>query len=158
MPGVTVACRFRSAETRIDIGGDWYAAVPLPGGRLGLGIGDVAGHGLEAINHMASARFSLRTIALDGHRADQVLARLSRVVDTFEGGTLITVLYGILDPTAQTWTYATAGHVPVVLRKASGDVCLLDEQADPPLGAAQSFTTKSIGTGPGTPLCSIPTA
>ena len=150
--GVNVACRFRSAETRIDIGGDWYAAVPLDGPRLGLGIGDVAGHGLEAINHMASARFSLRTIALDGQPPEKVLSRLGRVVDTFEGGTLITVLYGVLDPAARTWTYASAGHVPAVLRRAGGEARLVDEQPDPPLGAGLSFAAKSVEFEPGDSL------
>ena len=63
VPGVTVAARY--VATRSDIGGDWYAVVPLPGGRLGLGIGDVAGHGLAAVADMAGARFSLRALAMD---------------------------------------------------------------------------------------------
>lgn len=152
VPGVVVACRFRAAESRIEIGGDWYAAVPLPGPRLGLGIGDVAGHGLEAVNHMASARFSLRTIAMDAHPPEGVLSRLSRVVETFERGTLITALYGILDPGERAWAYATAGHVPAVLRSADGNVRLLDEQADPPLGVGEGFRKRTVRMSPGDSL------
>lgn len=86
IPGVEVAARFRPAESRIETGGDWYAAVPLSGRRLGLGVGDVAGHGLQAVTQMASARFSLRTLALEGDPPELVLGRLARVIETFEAG------------------------------------------------------------------------
>ena len=50
VPGTSVGARYRSAERRNNIGGDWYAVVPLRRGHLGLAIGDVAGHGLEAVS------------------------------------------------------------------------------------------------------------
>ena len=62
---VTLAIRYVAAAGPTFVGGDWYAAVPLADGRLGLAIGDVAGHGLPAVADMADARFSLRALALD---------------------------------------------------------------------------------------------
>lgn len=46
-PGVRLGARYMPAETRYGIGGDWYDAVLLPGGRILLLVGDVAGHGLR---------------------------------------------------------------------------------------------------------------
>ena len=56
VPGVSVSARHRAAETGTEIGGDWYAVIALPSGKLGVAIGDVAGHGLAAVADMAAAR------------------------------------------------------------------------------------------------------
>jgi hypothetical protein len=142
--GTTVATRYRAAEARTGIGGDWYAVIALPDGRLGLAIGDVAGHGLEAVADMASVRFGLRALALTEPEPEVVLERLNQVVTVFESDVLITALYGVLDPNARTWTYASAGHVPAVLRSPDGTTRLLDEASDPPLGVARSFRTRQV--------------
>jgi serine phosphatase RsbU (regulator of sigma subunit) len=121
------------------VGGDWYAVLPLPGDRLGVAIGDVAGHGLDAVADMAAARFSLRALALTEPAPETVLARLNEVVHVFESNTMITAIYGVLDPAASEWTYATAGHCPAMLRDPEGNTRMLDERCDPPLGVADSF-------------------
>ena len=131
---VTLAIRYVAAAGRTVVGGDWYAAVPLADGRLGLAIGDVAGHGLPAVADMADARFSLRALALGEEDPARVLARLSRVVEMFEDDTLITALYGMIDPVRRTWSYASAGHLPPVLRLADGTTTLLPQTRQPPLG------------------------
>ena len=101
------------------VGGDWYAVVPLPDDCLGLAIGDVAGHGLPAVADMADARFSLRALALGEPAPERVLARLNEVMALFEDAdTMITALYGVLDPRRRTWSFANAGHYPPVLRRA----------------------------------------
>jgi serine phosphatase RsbU (regulator of sigma subunit) len=141
-----VAARYRPAETGTAIGGDWYAVVPLPDGCLGVAIGDVAGHGLDAVADMAAARFSLRALALTEPRPEIVLDQLNRVVQMFaKGDVMITALYGVLDPSERTWTYASAGHVPALLRHAAGTIRLLDEHSDPPLGFAESFESRQTG-------------
>jgi Stage II sporulation protein E (SpoIIE)/PAS fold len=144
VPGATVVARYRAAERRNNIGGDWYAVVPLESGRLGLAIGDVAGHGLDAVSDMATARYSLRALALHEQRPEDVLHELNRVVRTFEPGALITAIYGVLDPLARTWTYASAGHVPAALRLPGRSAVLLDEQADAPLGVDGQFRAVQV--------------
>lgn len=149
VPGVRVAARYRTAGARTDIGGDWYAAIALPGGRLGLAVGDVAGHGLDAVAQMAAARFSLRALALDEVRPDVVLARLDAVIRAFHPDALITALYGVLDPAEASWTYASAGHVPALVRRPGGEAVVLDDPADPPLGIASGFESRRVEIGPG---------
>ena len=139
LPGTTVAARYRSAERRHNVGGDWYAVVPLKRGHLGLAIGDVAGHGLDAVSDMATARYSLRALALDEPQPDKVMAQLNDVVQTFEPGTLVTALYGVLDPHERTWTYTSAGHLPAILRSGDGTVALLDEKGGAPLGVGGPY-------------------
>ena len=100
VPGVSVAARYVPASGPAEIGGDWYAVVPLAGRALGLGIGDVAGHGLGAVADMANARFSVRALALTETEPECVLDRLDEVVRVFDDNVLITALYGIVDPDA----------------------------------------------------------
>lgn len=150
VPNTTVATRYRTAERHTEIGGDWYAAVALANGCLGVAIGDVAGHGLDAVAHMASARFSLRALALNEIRPAIVLDQLNQVVETFEGTSMITAIYGVIDPNNKTWTYASAGHVPAVLRHADGTVRLIDEPPDPPLGVGGSaFRAQTVALAKG---------
>ena len=65
---------------------------------------------------------------------------------------MITALYGVLDPSDGSWTYATAGHPPAVVRTAEGETRLLADDCDPPLGFAKSFRVRHAILGPGATL------
>jgi len=150
VPGVTVATRY--VATRSNIGGDWYAVVPLPGGRLGLGIGDVAGHGLAAVADMAGARFSLRALAMGELDPVPVVTRLNEAVQIFEDDALITALYGIVDPVARTWTFVNAGHCPALVRRPDGTVSTIESQPQPPLGVDAEYVRQCEELVPGSVL------
>jgi serine phosphatase RsbU (regulator of sigma subunit) len=137
VPRTEVAARYVAAQKTPPVGGDWYAVLPVLDGRLGVAIGDVAGHGLDAVADMAAVRFSLRAIALDEAAPELVLDRLNHVVHVFESDTMVTALYGVLDPKVGTWSYASAGHCPAVVRNLDGSVRSLDERCDPPLGVGR---------------------
>jgi PAS domain S-box-containing protein len=146
---VTIATRYRSARGPGEIGGDWYASVPLDGDRLGVAIGDVAGHGLEAVADMAAARFGLRALAVSEPAPERVLEQLSRLVRIFEGDTMITALYGVLDPRRLSWTFANAGHCSPVVRQSDGQVAVLDAAPGPPLGYGTTYATHAVVLSPG---------
>ena len=152
VPGTDVAVRYVASETSVEIGGDWYAILPLDQDRLGLAIGDVAGHGLHAVADMASARFSLRALALTEPAPEVVLSRLNDVLRVFGPDSMITAIYGVLDPSALTWSYATAGHCPAVLRHVDGTTELLDAPCDPPLGVRSAYRARTQRIEPGTTL------
>ena len=152
VPGTALAARYIPAASNPAVGGDWYAVIPLSDGRLGLAIGDVAGHGLPAVTDMAAVRFSLRALALNEPAPEVVLERLNQAVRVFGTSTMITTLYGVLDPSAHQWTYATAGHCPAVVRAPDGSTVLLDAHADPPLGVATSFHRHDAEIEPGSML------
>jgi PAS domain S-box-containing protein len=139
--GITFATRYVSARGPGEVGGDWYSIVPLDEKRLGVAVGDVAGHGLAAVAEMAAARFGLRALAVVDPEPDRVLELMNQHVQLFERDTMITTLYGILDPAAGTWTYANAGHCPPILRDADGVVEALAPAREPPLGYGDSYQT-----------------
>jgi serine phosphatase RsbU (regulator of sigma subunit) len=152
VPGISVAARYVPASGEAEVGGDWYAVIPRDGRALGLAIGDVAGHGLPAVADMADARFSVRALALSEPEPDRVLERLDEVMRVFGADTLVTALYGVLDPDARTWTYATAGHYPAVHRTAAGVTTLLDERAGPPLGCGAAYRSIEVQLDAGSTL------
>ena len=150
--GVDTAARYESAAGAAEIGGDWYAIVPLPDGRLGVAIGDVAGHGLPAIAEMAHARFTLRSLAYTEQDPSRVLQKLSEITGVFAPETMITALYGVVDPTAGSWDYAVAGHCPPVVRSADGVVAVEQCAPDPPLGLGVEYRVHHTTIAPGSTI------
>jgi serine phosphatase RsbU (regulator of sigma subunit) len=135
--GIEFAARYEAAPGSA-IGGDWYAFVPLRGGRLGLAIGDVAGHGLAAVAEMAHVRFSLRSLSYLHDDPTEVLSQLSELVRVFSPDTMVTALYGTIDPRSRCFEFAIAGHLPPMV--CGPDGCeLVEVRADPPLGLGEAY-------------------
>ncbi|MFI8963359.1 SpoIIE family protein phosphatase [Streptomyces sp. NPDC053493] len=82
IPGIQVAARYVPTGGGLQVGGDWYDVIRLPGGagagRIALVIGDVQGHDVRAAGLMGQLRIALRAYASEGHRPDAVLSRASR--------------------------------------------------------------------------------
>ena len=131
--GIDTAARYLPA--RDEVGGDWYDVIDLPGGHIGLAIGDVAGHGLRAASLMGQLRAGLRAYALEGHSPGETLKRLDRMLQTISGRGMATAGYAIVDPTTGTLRYAAAGHPPPVLVRSGRDASLMEATPAPPLGS-----------------------
>lgn len=117
------------------VGGDWYDAFMLEGGRIALSMGDVAGHGVEAAVTMGVMRQAIRAAALESHGPKDVLAHADRVVMMEHAHPMITALFGIYNPHTRELTYALAGHPPPILLHADGTLSVLNGSG-PPLGVA----------------------
>jgi PAS domain S-box-containing protein len=143
--GTEFAARYEAAPGSA-IGGDWYAFTPLPGGRLGVAIGDVAGHGLSAVAEMAHVRFSLRSLSYLHHDPTEVLSKLSELVRVFSPDTMVTALYGTLDPHSGCFEFALAGHFPPA-RCGPGSCELIEAAADPPLGLGEEYHLHTLTLG-----------
>jgi phosphoserine phosphatase RsbU/P len=134
VPGLEFAARYVPGEES-GVGGDWYDVFPLPGDRLGVAIGDVAGHGMAAAVVMGRLRSALRAYALDGGEPGAVLDKLDREVTHFEPAVMATVCYAVVEPTREEIRLALAGHLPpAVFDPATGVGVLLDLPPDPPIG------------------------
>jgi PAS domain S-box-containing protein len=135
LPGVHVAARYLPGGmgADVDVGGDWYDVFPLDNGRIGVAIGDVAGHGLRAAALMGQLRNSLRAYAIEGHPPATVVDRLNRLVRDLEQGWMATLLYMVLSPDESEIRFANAGHMPA-LALEMGDARFIDLARGPPLG------------------------
>ncbi|WP_242677206.1 PP2C family protein-serine/threonine phosphatase [Streptomonospora litoralis] len=136
-----------------EVGGDWYDVFAVPASeRIGLVIGDVAGHGLPEATVMSQLRSVLRAAALEEDSSpDRVAARLDAYVDTYLPENMATMCYAVYDPGAHELVYANAGHVPPMLLRTDGSCERLDEVVDPPLGCSLggSHRTAHLPVRPG---------
>jgi anti-sigma regulatory factor (Ser/Thr protein kinase) len=140
--GIDTAARYLPA--RDEVGGDWYDVIDLPGGHVGLAIGDVAGHGLRAASLMGQLRAGLRAYALDGHSPGETLKRLDRMLQTISGRGMATAAYAILDTATGALRYASAGHPPPVIVRGGREAHLMEVKAAPPLGSLPFSTFHDV--------------
>jgi PAS domain S-box-containing protein len=120
-PGLRFDAEYRASEDKLLVGGDWYDAFEIGDGQVAVSIGDVAGHGLDAALMMTALRQSGRAIALWGARYGwcepaAVLDAMEQTLMLEQDELVATAVFGILDRTARTFTYASAGHPPPLLK------------------------------------------
>jgi phosphoserine phosphatase RsbU/P len=141
VPGIQMAARYVAGDG--VVGGDWYDVFPLPSGELGLVIGDVAGSGLSAAVVMGRMRSALRAYALDVTDPGEVLRRLDRKIQYFEGEAMATVLYAICEPARGELWVSSAGHLPPILAAPGRPPGLTEIAVDPPIGVADDPPRRS---------------
>jgi GAF domain-containing protein len=134
IPGVQLAARYVPGTAGMEVGGDWFDAMPLENGRLGLAVGDVVGKGVRAASTMGQLRNALRAFALDQLRPDTTVGRLNALVDTYTDVPFATLVYLTLDPDRRVCRYTTAGHLPPLVLRPDGTVERLEGGRSLPLG------------------------
>jgi serine phosphatase RsbU (regulator of sigma subunit)/anti-sigma regulatory factor (Ser/Thr protein kinase) len=132
--GVQLAARYLPGSAQLDVGGDWFDAITLSDGRLGLVVGDVVGKGVQAAASMAQLRNAIRAFSVDPLKPSSVLARLNRLAEDALDTTFATLVYMILDPETGVCRLASAGHPPPVVAFPDGRVELLEGGRGLPLG------------------------
>jgi serine phosphatase RsbU (regulator of sigma subunit) len=113
--GIDVAVRYRPVGQGHLVGGDWYDTLLLPDNEVLLVVGDVAGHGIDAVTGMVAARNSLRGLAITGVGPADLLRMLNGVVCHLTSGVVGTVVCGLYNPETRVLRWARAGHLPPVL-------------------------------------------
>lgn len=113
--GVEVAVRYRPAEADHLVAGDWYDALLLPGKDLLVVVGDITGHGIDAVTGMIAARNALRGLAATGAGPGELLRHLNYAACHLTEGLAGTVVCGRYDPATRALRWARAGHLPPVL-------------------------------------------
>jgi hypothetical protein len=113
--GVDVAVRYRPAEPGHLVAGDWYDAVLLPGKDLLLVVGDITGHGIDAVTGMVAARNALRGLAATGAGPAALLKSLNYAACHLTEGVAGTVVCGKYDQDTRVLRWARAGHLPPIL-------------------------------------------
>ena len=135
--GVDVAARYRPASATAGVGGDWYGVFPLPGSRVLLTIGDVAGHGLAAASAMAQLYHTAHGLALTGAGPAALLHWLNALTCERPEFTIASSCCALYDPAERTLTWANAGHPsPVLVAVRSGTAATLEAPIGTMLGAA----------------------
>jgi phosphoserine phosphatase RsbU/P len=126
-------------EPVATVGGDLFDFVRLKGGRLGIAIGDVSGHGVPAAFFMALTYSLLRAEASRAHSPLKALRQVNRhLLDMNETGMFVTMLYGVLQADTRQFTYARAGHTPPLVLDRQGTPLRPPVDVGQPLGILPS--------------------
>ena len=129
-----VAVRYHPALASLDICGDWFDVVDLPGNRFTVAVGDVVGHDLAAAAVMGMLRSALSAASRSTQRPAEALEVLGMYARSVEGALAATAVQVLIDTQMRLLVYSTAGHPPPVLLHADGSCERLDQVTDPPLG------------------------
>jgi serine phosphatase RsbU (regulator of sigma subunit) len=118
LPGWQIAATLKPAR---ETSGDFYDFIPLPDGKIGMLIADVADKGMGAALYMAFSRTLIRSCAIECcTQPDQALSTANRrILEDARADMFVTVFHGILDPTTGILVYCNAGHNPPYLIKVS---------------------------------------
>jgi GAF domain-containing protein len=133
---VEVKHRYLPGSKLIEVGGDWYESIALPGGRVALVVGDVAGHGVRAAVTMGRLRTAIHTLAMLELPPADSLQQLDELMHTLgeREPHFATCAYAVYDAVSGECEIAVAGHLPPLLVHPDGSNELLDVPPAPPLG------------------------
>ncbi|MFC8565846.1 SpoIIE family protein phosphatase [Streptomyces sp. NPDC057245] len=132
--GVRLASRYLPAAETARVGGDWYDAIPLPGSRVALVVGDVMGHSMTSAAIMGQLRTTAQTLAGLDLPPQEVLHHLDEQAQRLGTDRMATCLYAVYDPVSHRITVANAGHPPPVLLHMGGEAEVLRVPAGAPIG------------------------
>ncbi len=132
--GVRLASRYLPAAETARVGGDWYDAIPLPGSRVALVVGDVMGHSMTSAAIMGQLRTTAQTLAGLDLPPQEVLHHLDEQAQRLGTDRMATCLYAVYDPVTHRITVANAGHPPPVLLHLGGHAEVLRVPAGAPIG------------------------
>lgn len=133
-PGVRTTARYVPALSDAGVGGDWYDVIGLGPSRIGLVVGDVEGHSMDAIRVMGQLRSGVRAYAAEGHGPADVLSRSSELLYQLDTELFATCCCMWVDLDRGAVAVASAGHhAPLVVDSAGRPVTVF-AYPEPPLG------------------------
>ncbi|KUN86467.1 SpoIIE family protein phosphatase [Streptomyces griseoruber] len=150
LPGVQAAARYLPATRGMEIGGDFYDLVPSRPLAAAV-IGDVQGHNVTAAGLMGQLRTAVRAYTTVGQEPAEVMRSTNRLLIDLGSDLFASCLYLRLDPAHGRAVMARAGHPPPLLRRADGQVRVLDLAGGPLLGidASAAYPTTEVELSPG---------
>jgi DNA-binding response OmpR family regulator len=134
--GVSVHSRYEAASEYLAVGGDWYDSIALSPTRIAFVVGDVVGHGIEAVTAMGQLRSAVAAFATDNNGPADAINRLEHFAKRVVGAEFSTIFYVDLELETSTLRYACAGHPPPLLIARNGETQFLQQGRSAPLGVS----------------------
>lgn len=137
-PGLDIASVCLPAN---EVGGDYYDFFQMDGRKLGVVVGDVSGKGMQAAFYMTLMKGILQSMSTSPFGPAEILNRANELFRmNAPRGAFMSMIFGLFDTTAGTWTFARAGHNPVIVHRAAAD----RPEIIKPSGAAIGLASGSI--------------
>ena len=141
--------RLTARRTVPGAGGDFYDLFALEDGQLAVIVGDVSGHGRQALPHTALVRFTLRAYLEAGLSPRAAVQTAGAVLERQLGGSFATVVVATYQPRERILTYACAGHPPPLVL-GSRSIAPITVCSSPPIGAGmRTGTRQTVVSVPG---------
>lgn len=134
MEGLEIATRYVAGEQGARVGGDWYDVIALDDERVAMVVGDVMGRGISAASVMGQLRIGVRAYALEDRSPSAVLGGVDGLLQSLGDDYFVTLLYCVWDLARDSVTFASAGHLPPLLRLPDRTTVFLRGDQGPPLG------------------------
>ena len=133
---IEVKHRYLPGSELVEVGGDWYESIRLPGARVALVVGDVAGHGVRAAVTMGRLRTAIQTLAMLELPPAESLQQLDELMQNIgeREPHFATCAYAVYDAVTGEIELAVAGHLPPLLVRPDGTNKYLEVTPSPPLG------------------------
>ena len=138
---VEVKHRYLPGSKLVEVGGDWYESIKLPGARVALVVGDVAGHGVRAAVTMGRLRTAIQTLAMLELPPAESLQQLDELMQSLgeREPHFATCAYAVYDAVTGECELAVAGHLPPLVVHPDGRSELLTVTPSPPLGVGDGL-------------------
>ncbi len=137
-------------------GGDFHDVIPIDGRRTGVIVGDVSGHGRDALTVTALVHYTVRAYLETGMAPRDALRLADRALGGKLGDHFATVVAAVYDSTQGTLEYSSAGHPAPLLLGAGADHAVESMNA-PPIGVGPptGWRQTRVALKPGTRICFI---
>jgi len=142
-PGYAFSAHYTSAYA---VGGDFYDFIELGRDLLGVTVGDVSGKGISAALIMAKATSDLRFRSTTCEGPGEIVSQVNRsFCESMLEARFITLFYVLVDMKEHILTFANAGHIPAIVKKASGELVEIgEEEAGLPIGVENTLTYAQV--------------
>lgn len=152
LEGLEVSVLYSPAHHQSEIGGDYYDFINFDNGSIGVTVGDVCGKGIDAATETAMARYYLQAFASRFKDPATVISYVNKTV-TQNYGTLVTMVYLLIDIEKRTLRYTNAGHPPAFILSPDKNIKFL-RTTGPMVGALEKaqFRSKELQINKGDTL------
>ncbi|MCU1395881.1 MAG: hypothetical protein JWM34_4309 [Ilumatobacteraceae bacterium] len=153
--GFDIAARYLPSSTTLGLGGDWYDVYVLDDGRIGAVVGDVSGHGIDAIADMTEFRTTISTLLRTNPELGQISSLSSALLrdETSDDLRFATAGLMIIDRSRGELAYVRAGHPPMFVREPDGTIVVLEAGGGGPIGmASETVTVQTVAVPVGSTI------
>jgi serine phosphatase RsbU (regulator of sigma subunit) len=119
--GLEMAVHYAPAGTDAPTGGDLYDWLQLPDGTVHITVVDALGHGVTSTRGALNVTHAVRTLALEGHPLESIIARTAEILMPFDSELMSTVLLARINPATGDLFLANGSHPPALLLPAGGE-------------------------------------
>ncbi|HEX5566826.1 MAG TPA: SpoIIE family protein phosphatase [Streptomyces sp.] len=119
--GLELAVHYAPAGTDAPTGGDLYDWLQMPDGTVHITVVDALGHGVTSTRGALNVTHAVRTLALEGHPLESIIARTDEILLPFDSELMSTVLLARIHPDTGDLYLANGSHPPALLLPAEGE-------------------------------------